>query len=103
MLAEARGPQPPTAVARRSSAAARVRPLPVDGLPLGLGALKPLEDGGGLVLRAYEPQGARGAATLTLPGGWQADAGLDLLEVETGAPSYAFGPFAVRSWRLTAR
>ena len=32
-----------------------------------LGTLKALEDGGGLVLRAYEPHGARGTARLALP------------------------------------
>jgi alpha-mannosidase len=77
-----------------------LRPLRVDGLPVALAALKALEDGDGLVLRAYEPQGARGRVTLALPDGWQADAGLDLLERATGTPDLAFGPFAVRSWRL---
>ena len=60
---------------------ARLRPLALDRLPLGLGALKALEDGGGLVPRAYEPQGARGTAQVTLP--------------ELG-----FGPFQVRTWTL---
>ena len=36
----------------------------VDGLPLGIGALKRAEDGNGLILRVYEPHGARGIATL---------------------------------------
>jgi alpha-mannosidase len=35
-----------------------------EGLPLGLGSLKRSEDGSGLVLRIYEPNGARGVATL---------------------------------------
>jgi alpha-mannosidase len=69
---------------------------------VALAALKPLEDGAGLVLRAYEPQGARGRVTLALPDGWAADAGLDLLEREIGGPDLAFTPFAVRSWRLRA-
>jgi alpha-mannosidase len=38
--------------------------LSVDGLPLGLGSLKRAEDGNGLVLRLYEPHGARGEALL---------------------------------------
>jgi alpha-mannosidase len=81
-------------------AGSSLRPLRVEGLPVELGALKPLEDGGGLVLRAYEPYGARGRVALGLPAGWKADAGLDLLERETGPPDLGFGPFAVRSWRL---
>jgi alpha-mannosidase len=81
-------------------AGASLRPLRIGGLPVALGALKPLEDGGGLVLRAYEPQGARGTLTIDLPAGWSADAQLDLLEREAGPPATELGPFAVRSWRL---
>ena len=69
-------------------------------LAVALGALKPLEDGGGLLLRAYEPQGARGRVRLGLPDGWAADAGLDLLERETGAPAFELRPFEVSTWRL---
>ena len=36
----------------------------VEGLRLGLGALKRAEVGEGLILRVYEPHGARGTATL---------------------------------------
>jgi alpha-mannosidase len=87
---------------RRVSArgAASWRPLRTTGLELGLGALKPLEDGGGLVLRVYEPQGARGRAELELPSGWTAEAELNLLEDELGPPDTSFTPFRVRSWRL---
>jgi alpha-mannosidase len=80
-----------------------LRPLAVDGLPTGLGALKPLEDGGGLVLRVYEPQGARGSVELGLPPGWEADADLDLLERVTGPARLELAPFQVRSWRLRER
>ena len=69
---------------------------------VALGALKALEDGGGLVLRAYEPHGARGRIALELPAGWSADAQLDLLERETGAPDFELGPFAVRSWSVVS-
>ncbi len=34
------------------------------GLPVALGALKPAEDGEGMILRIYEPHGARGTALL---------------------------------------
>jgi alpha-mannosidase len=79
-------------------------PLPsllgLTGLPVGLGALKTLEDGGGLVLRVYEPQGARGRAELRLPEGWQADE-IDLLERPLGQAQYELTPFQIRSWRLS--
>ncbi len=84
----------------RAGGASVARPLALDGLPVALGALKALEDGGGLVLRVYEPQGARGRAELTLPPGWERDAELDLLEGVTGAPEAHLDPFQVRSWRL---
>jgi alpha-mannosidase len=77
-----------------------LQPLSVDGLPVELGALKPLEDGGGMVLRAYELQGARGSVRLSLPGGRAADARLDLLERETGPPDLELRPFEVCTWRL---
>jgi alpha-mannosidase len=89
-------------LARRVSrgAGASLRPLRVGGLPAGLGTLKPLEDGGGLLLRVYEPQGARGEVTLELPPGWTADATLDLLEEPAGPPAFGLAPFEVRTWRL---
>jgi len=86
-----------------AGAECRLRPLAIDGLPLGLGALKPLEDGGGLLLRLYEPQGARGAASVELPEGWALDAETDLLERPRGAPDLGFGPFQVRTHRLVRR
>jgi alpha-mannosidase len=101
VLAEAEDLNRPLLVRRtRARADAQWTPLSLDGLPLGLGALKPLEDGDGLVLRVYEPQGARGAAQMALPTGWSAEAELDLLENETGPVATTFEPFKVRSWRL---
>ncbi|MFN2490994.1 MAG: alpha-mannosidase [Actinomycetota bacterium] len=75
--------------------------LELGGLPLGLGALKPAEDGGGLVLRAYEPQGARGTASLRPPAGWRLDSGVNVLEEPEGSPEVDFTPFRVRSWLLS--
>jgi alpha-mannosidase len=68
---------------------------------VALGALKPAEDGPGLVLRVYEPQGARGPLTLRPPAGWRVAGAVDLLErpLEGGDPG-AIGPFQVRGWRL---
>jgi alpha-mannosidase len=89
-------------LARRVAASevASWRPLRLDGLPVGLGTLKVLEDGGGLVLRAYEPHGARGRVEVSLPPGWALDAELNLLEQEVGPPELDFTPFRVRSWRV---
>ena len=69
-------------------------------MALGLGALKPLEDGGGLALRVYEPQGARGTVRLSLPDGWREDGELDLLERPVAAEGDELGPFKVRTWAL---
>jgi alpha-mannosidase len=74
--------------------------LELVGLPLGLASLKVLENGGGLVLRSYEPQGARGKVSLTLPEGWRAAAEVNLLEQVVGEPELSFTPFQVRSWLL---
>jgi alpha-mannosidase len=101
VLREAQELNRPLLVRRVAAAEARSwRPLRLDGLPLGLGTLKLLEDGGGLVLRAYEPQGARGRVEASLPSGWSLDAELNLLEEEVGSPELEFTPFRVRSWRL---
>jgi alpha-mannosidase len=74
--------------------------LSIKGPRLGLGALKAVEQGDGLILRAYEPSGARGEADVALPPGWRAASEVDLLERDTGAPEFSFGPFQVHSWRL---
>ena len=39
----------------------------IEGVALGLSGLKPTEEGGDLILRTYEPAGARGTAKVTLP------------------------------------
>jgi alpha-mannosidase len=96
--------RPLLALACRAGGEARARPLAVDGMALGLAALKPAESGDGtsMVLRLYEPQGARGAARLSLPEGWRAPASLNLLEEGVGEPEYGFLPFQVRSYLLTS-
>lgn len=76
------------------------QPIRIDGLQLGLGTLKAMEDGGGLVLRSYEPQGARGVVRVTVPEGWSLGPELDLLENETGEMEREFTPFQVHSWLL---
>lgn len=75
--------------------------LAVEGLTLGLGALKVCEDSDDVVLRVYEPQGGRGSANVTAPEGWELGAELNLLEDPIGEPDLSMTPFQVRSWRLT--
>jgi alpha-mannosidase len=75
------------------------RPLALDGLAVALGGLKAAEEGAGLVLRVYEPSGARGVATPQPPKGWRVVGPVDLLERPVaGEPELR--PFEVRSWRL---
>ncbi|HXT06722.1 MAG TPA: glycoside hydrolase family 38 C-terminal domain-containing protein [Roseiarcus sp.] len=75
-----------------------LRPLAVEGVAVALAGLKGAEDGDGLVLRVYEPAGARGAALPALAEGWTA-APVDLLERPVAAGA-EIGPFEVKSWRL---
>jgi alpha-mannosidase len=91
-------PLPARAVATAGPASWRA--LRLDGLAVALATLKALEDGGGLVLRSYEPQGARGRVLPTVAPGWGIDAELNLLETEIGPPDLTFRPFQVHSWRL---
>jgi len=87
---------PVTAGAERSWQAAAI-----EGLPLGLGALKGCEDSDGLVLRVYEPQGASGRAAVRPPHGWSLGPELNLLEAPAAVdPDTSFTPFKLRSWRL---
>ena len=72
----------------------------IDGLTLGLSALKPAEDGSGLILRTYEPAGARGRVTVGLPDGWTLGSELDLLEDPTGEADRTYLPFRVHSWQI---
>jgi len=100
VLAEAEDLNRPLFAVPVKAAEARTwQPLRLDGRPLGLGCLKPAEDAGGLILRAYEPQGARGGVTLTLPEGWSAEA-VDGLEDALDDLTTTFTPFQVRAWRL---
>ncbi len=74
--------------------------LKLEGLALGLSALKPAEDGKALVLRLYEPAGARGSVEATLPEGWRLGGELNLLEDGVGPAERSFLPFQLRSWTL---
>ncbi|MDE3177158.1 MAG: alpha-mannosidase [Pseudomonadota bacterium] len=91
--------QPLLALALARAGEAEMRPLAVEGLAVALAGLKPAEDGAGLVLRVYEPAGARGACAPAPPRGWRVVGPVDLLErpIEAAAE---LRPFEVRSWRL---
>jgi alpha-mannosidase len=55
-----------------------------EGLELALGSLKLAEDGGGAILRLYEPHGARGGCTLRLARGVERVERVNLLEESEG-------------------
>jgi len=93
--------QPLLVVPARGLAPGTLAPLGCDGLAAGLGALKAAEDGDGLILRAYEPAGARGRFALRLPEGWREAGGVDVLERKSAPKAEGWlSPFEVRSWRL---
>jgi alpha-mannosidase len=72
----------------------------VDGLTLGLAGFKNAEDGKAMILRTYEPAGARGAVALSLPDGWKLGDEVNLLEDPIGQAKLAFTPFQIHSWRV---
>ncbi len=67
---------------------------------VALGALKPAEDGDGLILRVYESAGGRGPIAIDPPKGWTIAGEVNLLEDAIEAPSPQIRPFEIRSWRL---
>ncbi len=71
------------------------------GTVAALSGFKVAEDGTGLILRVYEPQGARGPYELSASG-WNVSGPLNLLEEPiTRSSSHGLAPFEVRTWRLT--
>ncbi len=72
------------------------------GRPLALSALKPDEAGEGLILRLYEPSGGRSQPQIALPDGWVVAGQVNLLE-EPVDGDLTFGPFQIRSLRLTRK
>ncbi len=92
----------PLLAARGAGLAEGLRtPLKIAGIEAGLSALKPAEDGDGLILRVYEPAGARGAFAFEPPAGWRASGPLNLMEEPMARDAPAdLTPFEVRSWRI---
>lgn len=93
--------QPLLVAAARNLAAGIRTPVTVSGINAGLATFKPAEDGDDLVLRIYEPAGARGAFDVAFAGGWRLAEPVTLLEepVERRR-GHALEPFEVRSWRV---
>jgi len=81
-----------------------------EGLELALAGLKRSEDGEAVILRLYEPHGARGLARLRFPGGLKRGEKTNLLEdrggkqvrVEGDAIDLEVRPFEVVTLRLEA-
>ena len=94
--------QPLLTIRAKHLAPGVLAPIEASGTPAALSALKAAEDGSGLLLRVYEPNGARGAFALTLPQGWRAGGPLNLLEEPLErAENGILRPFELRSLRLT--
>jgi alpha-mannosidase len=105
VLAEAEDLNQPLPVAEAKGLAAGVlTPLTASGIPAAVSALKPAEDGHGLVLRVYEPAGRRGNFSITAPAGWTVGEAINLLEEphERG-PGADLRPFEIRSWLVSRR
>jgi alpha-mannosidase len=91
--------QPLLGLSAPGAAEGELRPLALEGVTAALAGLKRAEDGGGLVLRVYEPAGARGDVRPVAPRGWRVAGAVDLLERPIEAPAQ-LRPFELRSWRL---
>ena len=101
VLAEAEDLNRPLFAARLAGAADGThRFLTVDGRPVALGALKPAEDGNGLILRVYEAAGGRGPISISPPDGWRVAGEVSLLEEALDDSEPTIGPFQIRSFRL---
>ena len=72
----------------------------VTGLTLGLSAFKPTEGGDALLLRTYEPAGARGSVAVALPDGWRISGEANVLEDPVGKPELSFLPFKLHTWTI---
>jgi alpha-mannosidase len=70
------------------------------GIDAALSALKPAEDGNGLILRVYEPAGRRGDFGIEVPDGWSNAGSVSILEEPMDRAGPGLRPFEVRSWRL---
>ncbi len=77
-------------------------PLHAEGIDAALSAIKPAEDGEGLIVRVYEPAGRRGSFKLSMPQGWSLSGALSILEEPMQQiDAESLKPFEVKSWRLS--
>jgi alpha-mannosidase len=94
--------QPLLGASASGVASVSLEPIGIEGVPAALSALKPAEDGDGLILRVYEPSGRRGDLKVTVPGGWRLSESLNILEEPMDRGSGAdLRPFELRSWRVS--
>ena len=84
--------------------------LTLEGAAALVETLKPAEDGRGLILRVYEPHGARGSITVRLGLPVKRITACNLVEddaeavpVRNGAFSFTLTPFQIRSFRLESK
>jgi alpha-mannosidase len=96
--------QPLVVKAAINLAETTLTPIAVTGTPVALSAIKPAEDGAGLVLRVYEPAGRRGGLTITPANGWAISEAVNLMEEPAGRDAGPdILPFEVRSWMMIRR
>ncbi len=74
--------------------------IAVEEMTLGLGGFKTAEDGDELLLRVYEPAGARGRVAARPAAGWRFTGELNVLEERTGDADMNFSPFQIHTWML---
>ena len=98
---EAEALNQPLLSAREGRRGGRARAARLQLVKAALSALKAAEDGNGLILRLYEPFGARGAFAVTPPPGWRLEGPAQSHGRADGARGAAdLTPFEVKSWRL---
>jgi alpha-mannosidase len=100
VLAEAEDLNRPLLFGESAGPPGTQRLLRIGGRPTALGALKPAEDGDGLILRVYEPTGGRGPIEIMAPDGWRVVGEVSLLEDALPPTEPTMGPFQIRSFRL---
>lgn len=92
--------QPLLAMPVKGRATGLWQPVASNGIPAGISAIKPAEDGEGLILRVYEPAGRRGKFGVNVPEGWSVFGPLTIMEEPSTAEGDALNPFEVKSWRI---
>ncbi|MDE1994697.1 MAG: alpha-mannosidase [Rhizobiaceae bacterium] len=93
--------QPLVATSASGLAETVLSPIAITGTPVALSAIKPAEEGDGLILRVYEPAGRRGSLDIVPASGWQLGESVNLMEEPDGRPAGPdILPFEVRSWKM---